>query len=139
MNNTQILGFTVDFSGDCPKALSKFNRQRLIPLNNSIEYFTRQKVLQGETSGDERRKFERTPTSIRVEIKHPSIGTIIGFAKDISDGGAQVTIENHSTPPVGTLVDVQFKKLAGPINEEPVPMRVMHARRNVIGLMFVGS
>lgn len=88
---------------------------------------------------DERRKFERTPTSIKVEIKHPSIGLIIGFAKDISDGGASVTIDSQPIPPVGTLVDVKFSKIVGPINAEPVPMRVMHADRNAVGLMFVAS
>ncbi|ABD81879.1 PilZ domain-containing protein [Saccharophagus degradans] len=89
---------------------------------------------------EERRKYERTPTSIRVEISHPAFGYIIGSAKDVSDGGAQVTVENLPTvPPVGTIVDVKFKKLVGRINETPVPMRVMHTYRNVLGLMFVGS
>jgi len=85
---------------------------------------------------EERRKYQRTQTAIRVEMHHSAFGTIVGFAKDISDGGAQVTIENHPTPPVGTVVQVRFKKLVGPINAEPVNMRVMHAKRNVIGLMF---
>jgi PilZ domain. len=47
---------------------------------------------------DERRKYERTATSIRVEIIHPAFGSIIGFARDISDGGAQVSVENHQPP-----------------------------------------
>lgn len=87
----------------------------------------------------ERRKFDRTPTSIRVEMKHPAFGTIIGFAHDISDGGAQVAVENHSIPPIGTVVDVQFRKIAGPVNQDPVSMKVMHSTKNVIGLMFVGT
>ena len=86
----------------------------------------------------ERRMFERTSTSLRVEMSHPSFGTIIGFARDISDGGAQVQIENQVCPPVGTEVMVRFKKAIGAINEEPVLMRVMHHHlRNNIGLMFV--
>ncbi|WP_045860656.1 PilZ domain-containing protein [Teredinibacter purpureus] len=85
---------------------------------------------------DERRKYERTATSIRVEIIHPAFGSIIGFARDISDGGAQVSVENHPTPPVGTIVSVKFRKVIGPINDEPVTMKVMHATRNTIGLMF---
>jgi len=88
---------------------------------------------------DERRKYERTATSIRVEITHPAFGTIIGFTRDISDGGAQVTIERHPAPPVGTVVSVRFRKIVGPINNEPVPMKVMHCNRNIIGLMFTGS
>ncbi len=71
-------------------------------------------------------------------MSHPSFGTIIGFARDISDGGAQVQIENQVCPPVGTEVMVRFKKTIGAINEEPVLMRVMHHHlRNNIGLMFV--
>ena len=89
---------------------------------------------------EERRKYERTPTSIRVEISHPAFGYIIGSAKDVSDGGAQVTVENLPTvPPVGTIVDVKFKKLVGRINETPVPMLLIRTYRNVLGLMFVGS
>ncbi len=86
---------------------------------------------------EERRRFERTPSAFRVEMRHPAFGTIVGFARDISDGGAQVTIENHPTPPVGTVVQVLFKKMVGPVNEEPVSMRVMHAGKNSLGLMFV--
>lgn len=87
---------------------------------------------------DDRRRFERRPTSIRVEMTHPAFGTIIGFAKDISDGGASVLIENQPVPPVGTVVDVLFRKVAGAINESPVKMKVMHQHRNLAGLMFAG-
>ena len=70
-------------------------------------------------------------------MKHPAFGTIIGFAQDISDGGAQVAIENPPTPPVGTVVDVTFKKMVGSINDDPVAMKVMHSSKNNVGLMFV--
>lgn len=85
----------------------------------------------------ERRMFDRTSTSIRVEMSHPSFGTIVGFAKDVSDGGAQVQIENQVCPPVGTEVMVKFKKAIGAINQEPVPMRIVHQLRNTLGLMFI--
>lgn len=88
---------------------------------------------------NERRVFERTSTSVRVEMTNPAFGTIVGFAKDISDGGAQVQIENQVSPPVGTEVMVKFKKAVGAINVDPVPMRVVHQMRNTIGLMFVRS
>jgi PilZ domain len=85
---------------------------------------------------DERRRFERRVTTIRVEIMHPSFGTIIGSTQDISDGGASVKIENHPLPPIGTEVKVRFVKMVGAINQEPVNMKVMHHLRNTIGLMF---
>jgi hypothetical protein len=87
---------------------------------------------------DERRLYERTQTSFKVVLTHPAIGTIIGTARDISDGGAQVIIENHALPPVGTVLNVLFKKTVGQINEKPIPMKVVYAQRNVIGLMFEG-
>jgi hypothetical protein len=85
----------------------------------------------------ERRLFERTTTSVRVEMSNPSFGTIVGFAKDISDGGALVQIENQVSPPLGTEVMVKFRKSIGAINAEPVKMKVVHQMRNTIGLMFV--
>ncbi|MDO3386502.1 PilZ domain-containing protein [Gilvimarinus sp. SDUM040013] len=84
----------------------------------------------------ERRQHERTSRSIRVEMTHPGIGTIIGFTTDISDGGAQVTVENQPSPPVGTIVHVMFRKVVGPINSEPVAMRVVRQFRNSVGLTF---
>ena len=30
-----------------------------------------------------------------------------------------------------------FKKIVGPVNAEPVAMKVMHAHKNIVGLMFV--
>ena len=86
---------------------------------------------------DERRQFERQPSSLKVNIQHPAFGIITGFARDISDGGAQVHIENQPCPPVGTVVNVTFKKMIGAINQEPVEMKVMHSHRNIVGLMFV--
>lgn len=86
----------------------------------------------------ERRRYERTSAAIRVEMSHPALGTIIGFSKDISDGGASVMIENQPLPPVGTELSVHFKKSIGPINREAVRMSVVRRDRGgTIGLAFV--
>ncbi|WP_339899379.1 PilZ domain-containing protein [uncultured Gilvimarinus sp.] len=85
----------------------------------------------------ERRQHERTSRSIRVEMRHPAFGTLIGFTMDISDGGAQVKVDNQPLPPVGTEVAVLFRKVVGPINSEPVTMRVVRQFRNTLGLVFV--
>ncbi|WP_317930618.1 PilZ domain-containing protein [Halioxenophilus sp. WMMB6] len=87
----------------------------------------------------ERRQFERRPTSIRVEILHDAFGKIVGYARDISDGGASVMLEGEVRPPVGTEVKVIFKKVSGTVNEEPVAMKIVHQHRNLIGLMFCGG
>lgn len=85
----------------------------------------------------ERRQYERTSATVRVEMSHPGFGTIVGFTKDISEGGAQVHIDNQYSPPIGTEVMVRFKKNIGVINQEPVKMRVVHQLRNTLGLMFL--
>ena len=87
-------------------------------------------------NGDDRRRTERKSSFIRVEITHPSIGTIIGSTGDISDDGVSVKIENHPIPPLGTAVKVRFIKMSGAVNKEPVDMKVMHHMRNTVGLMF---
>ena len=86
---------------------------------------------------EERRKYERRSSSIRVEMLHPAFGKIVGSALDISDGGAKVVIENDVAPPVGTVVNVVFKKIVGHINQDPVQMRVVHVSKNSLGLMFL--
>lgn len=85
----------------------------------------------------ERRQHERIPTKIRVELSHPAFGTVYGYTRDLSDGGAQVCIEHSQIPPVGTVVQVVFRKVTGPLNAEAVPMRIVHSHKNIAGLMFV--
>lgn len=86
---------------------------------------------------EERRRFARTSAIIRVELTNPAFGTLIGSTRDISDGGALVMVDNELVPPVGTVVDVVFKKVVGPVNAEPVAMKVMHTHKNTLGLMFL--
>lgn len=86
---------------------------------------------------EERRRFTRTSAIIRVELTNPAFGTLIGSTCDISDGGAQVMVDNELLPPIGTVVDVVFKKVVGPVNAEPVAMKVMHCHKNMLGLMFL--
>ncbi|ACE83047.1 hypothetical protein CJA_2825 [Cellvibrio japonicus Ueda107] len=40
-------------------------------------------------------------------------------------------------PPIGTEVMVKFRKTIGAVNQDAVPMRVVHQLRNTIGLMFI--
>jgi c-di-GMP-binding flagellar brake protein YcgR len=86
---------------------------------------------------EERRRFSRTSADIRVELSHPSFGTLIGVTRDISDGGAQVVLDSSQSPPVGTVVQVLFKRVVGVLNADPVAMKVVHSHKNVLGLMFV--
>jgi len=85
----------------------------------------------------ERRKFERTSSTIRVKLSHPSFGTIAGMTSDISDGGVHVLVENTTLPPKGTVVKAQFSKWVGDINVDPVDMKVVRVTNDSMGLMFL--
>jgi len=85
----------------------------------------------------ERRRSERRSSVIRVEMTHPSWGTIVGSTTDISDGGAHVSFDNAIAPPKGTELQVRFKRVVGSINEDPVMMKVMRSSKNDVGLMFL--
>lgn len=84
----------------------------------------------------DRRKYARQSTSIRVEMTHPAFGLLVGYTRDISDGGASVQLDTEVFPPAGTQVQVVFRKIAGQINDRPVTMKIMHQNRNTLGLMF---
>ena len=86
---------------------------------------------------EERRRFAQTSTIIHIKLTNPTFGTLIGSTRDISDGGALVMVDNELVPPVGTVVDVVFKKVVGPVNAQPVAMKVMHTHKNTLGLMFL--
>ncbi|UTA46681.1 PilZ domain-containing protein [Simiduia sp. 21SJ11W-1] len=84
----------------------------------------------------DRRRYARQATSIRVEMTHPAFGTLVGYTRDISDGGASVQLETELVPPPGTQVLVVFRKIAGQVNDEPVAMKIMHQNKSTVGLMF---
>lgn len=86
---------------------------------------------------EEQRRYVRTPSRALVEMQHPSFGTIETKARDLSDGGVFALMGNHHTLPIGTTVMVRIKRYTGVINEEPVPMRVVHQQQGGIGLAFV--
>lgn len=69
-------------------------------------------------------------------MRHSSIGILHGFARDVSDGGVFVQLQNVILPPVGTVMDVTIKRFTGAINAEPVAMRVVHHSGGGLGLSF---
>ena len=82
------------------------------------------------------RQFERSACSFQVVMRHASIGILHGFARDVSDGGVFVQLQNVILPPVGTVMDVTIKRFTGAINAEPVAMRVVHHNGGGLGLSF---
>ena len=85
----------------------------------------------------DQRHFERMPSSALVEMQHPSLGLIEVKARDLSDGGISVLMGNFPPPPTGHVVMVRIKRYTGVINQEPVPMRVVHQQFGCVGLAFI--
>jgi hypothetical protein len=88
---------------------------------------------------EDQRKYVRTASGAVVELFHPTLGRIEAKARDLSEGGIFVLMGNQVLPPVGTLLQVRIKRYTGAINQEPVPMRVVHHQAGGIGLAFVKS
>lgn len=72
-----------------------------------------------------------------VEMQHPVFGKIEIKARDLSDGGIFALMGNYQPPPLGTTVMVRIKRYTGVINQEPVPMLVVHQQHGGVGLAFV--
>lgn len=85
----------------------------------------------------EHRRFDRSHSEAIVELSHPTLGVIEVRARNLSAGGIFVLTGTHPAPPVGTELLVRIKRHTGPINAEPVAMRVVHHQSGGIGLAFV--
>jgi hypothetical protein len=88
---------------------------------------------------EEQRRFNRVPTSAVVEMQHPVLGMIEVKARDLSDGGISVLMGSYPAPPIGTMLMVRIKRFTGVINQEPIPMRVVHHHGGGVGLAFAGK
>lgn len=63
-------------------------------------------VQQSASQGVERRRWERTDLVVRVDYK--TVDELFSeFARNINEGG--LFVETESPPPLGTVVDLQFK------------------------------
>lgn len=87
---------------------------------------------------EEKRRHARTPSSALVEMQHPVLGLIEVKARDLSDGGISVLMGNFPPPPLGLVLMIRIKRYTGVINQEPVPMKVVHHQMGSVGLSFVG-
>jgi hypothetical protein len=86
---------------------------------------------------NDQRRFVRSPSTALVEMQHPTLGTIEVKARDLSDGGISVLMGNIPAPPLGLVMMIRIKRYTGVINQEPVPMRVVHHQLGCVGLAFV--
>jgi len=77
----------------------------------------------------------RTEVSLKVNITHPSFGTIAATTRDISNGGAFVVLEGRRKLPIGSIVEAQV--LDSPLGAPVLRMRVVRHEGEGIGLEFV--
>jgi hypothetical protein len=90
-----------------------------------------------DNQASDKRRYVRTPSGALVEMQHPVLGTIEVKARDLSDGGISVLMGSFPPPPLGLVLMIRIKRYTGVINQEPVPMRVVHHQTGCVGLAFV--
>ncbi len=90
-----------------------------------------------EDKGENSRRFIRTRLRAAVTLRHPELGDVAAYTRDISDGGAYVLSgAGQPLPKLGDVVEVQVQGLPG--GEAPVVrMRVVRIDPNGIGLQFI--
>lgn len=88
------------------------------------------------TDGSERRRYHRTPVSLKVRLKTED-GTQLVNTRDISDGGIYLLMDEEELPPVGTKVKVQAQGMA--VEAPVVEMEVVRTCSDGIGLRFAGD
>lgn len=85
----------------------------------------------------EKRLHPRTSHHATAILSHPSFHASVKII-DMSAGGIAVDMGSYDSPPVGTIVEVTIKKPTGKINQQALPMRIMHIQANGrVGLAFV--
>jgi c-di-GMP-binding flagellar brake protein YcgR len=83
----------------------------------------------------DKRRHIRTAVHLKVNITHPSFGTVSAVTRDISNGGTFVVLENRYRPPVDSVVEVQV--LDSPQGAPVLRMRVVRHEEEGIGLEFM--
>lgn len=88
----------------------------------------------------EKRRFERYPISLEVELSYPSLpgmGKLVLQTKDMSDGGVFLFCSGEARPAIGTEL---LLKLTGTLNGEAPPtvkVKVARITDEGVGLQFL--
>lgn len=83
----------------------------------------------------ENRKHERTDLEADVELRHPSLGSMVLKSRDVSDGGLFLVANGTAElPPIGSMVEVRALVFgdAAPI----LKAKVVRVAPDGIGLMY---
>lgn len=86
------------------------------------------------TMSDNRKHF-RTEANLKLNITHPSFGTITATTRDISNGGVFVVLDGRRKLPIGSIVEAQV--LDSPMGAPVLRMRVVRHEGEGLGLEFM--
>jgi hypothetical protein len=89
-------------------------------------------------SEQEKRRHERIPISVEVELSGPGLGTMLVPTQDLSEGGVFLCLPRERCPPVGTVIQMRINRSFGDGDPPPtVAARVMRVTAEGAGVMFL--
>jgi hypothetical protein len=84
-----------------------------------------------------KRRHERYPVTIEVELVDPAIGTLIVQTKDLSDGGLFLRLGARPWPRIGAVVTVRVKETGDGATPPLLRARVVRMTAEGIGVEFL--
>lgn len=83
----------------------------------------------------DKREHIRTEVNLKLNITHPSFGTVTATTRDISNGGALLVLDDRRKLPIGSIMEAQIAD--SPVGAPVLRMRVVHYADKGLGLEFV--
>ena len=85
---------------------------------------------------EERRVAKRIPSRFKVEMTHPTLGTMLTQTRDISEQGAFILTHSGTNLPLNTKITLRVIDLPGP-PAEPVESEVVRIEKEGVGVKFL--
>jgi hypothetical protein len=85
----------------------------------------------------DKRRHERVPVTVEVELVDPAIGKLVVNTKDLSDGGLFLRLGPKPWPGVGSTVTVRLNQLLGGAEPPLLKARVVRETDEGVGLEFL--
>lgn len=81
------------------------------------------------------RRHERTKLRARLKLTHASLGSVVVYSADLSDGGLFALQAEHALPDVGEIVQLQVQDV--PVEAPILHAKVVRKNEDGIGVMFL--
>jgi len=87
----------------------------------------------------EQRSQKRNKIPLKVELNHPTAGSMVAVARDMSDAGVFLLTEQHQGLAVGDLVTIRSKELGinGDQSGQLLKMRIVRREPTGVGLILL--